>query len=1016
MTILAPLLPHEQQQFDSPPNFDVKERAVFFKLDLETLKIIGNLANPTTMLGFVLQLGYFRANAKFFSPHEFRTKDIEYVTKSLHIKPEEIGFKTYQKRILQEHRTKILKLLGWKPFDQLASKRLAKHISQYTQHQLPPRQIFMLAIDFCWQNKIEVPTYNALTQLITASYNHLEQNLLNQIDSLLNQQQKDHLLLLIHSKPKLKMSRPIITLIKKINQSLQPAEISNNVEAFDIIKSYFDQFKDIIAKLNLSNQATEYFAVWVKKATTYQLSNFADKNKLCLYLLAFIKHQYYLRQDGLVDIFLKSVQASTNKVAAKLDKHDKANKVERNKAMTKLSSSHENLRTLVETLTEISNSKKLLDSEKLAQITSLLNNHNQLHSPQIMEPIIQIEDTFKKINQDQDFFNVLESCSIKLQRRVSQIVISLDFNSDTSDVNLMKAVSYFQIMNGEIRTSAPTDFLEKKEKDALRYNKKFRTSLYKALLFNHMFQAIKAGNLNLRHSYRYKSIQEYLIDKDTWSKEKQNLLLSANLNEFSDCNSILSILKQKLESMYAQVNHNFITGVNQHLTIEDDKIKINTPKTDSSEEEYIPSLLSQLSYIPILQVLSDVDQVSNFSKRFKHHSIKHKKMKPEQQTIFAGILGNGCNIGINRMAHISSGISEDVLTNTVNWCFSLTNVQNANNKILSILNKLVLANSFRANQNKLHTSSDGRKVTVAVDSLNSNYSFKYFGKSKGATVYTFSDERCLLFHSNVISSSEREAPYVIDGLLQNEVVKSDIHSTDTHGYTETIFAATHFLGVTFAPRIKNVVHQNIYSFVSPSVHEKKGYKILPSRLINQKLIIEHWDDILRFIATIKLKYASASLLFQRLSSYAKDNPLYKAIKEFGRIIKSIFILSYYDDLELRQHIEKILNIIESSNKFSKAVFFASSQEFKQATKEEQEIAIACMVLIQNAIVLWNYLYLSHLLANNDNLEERQQMLQQIKSGSVVTWQHINLQGEYDFTKKIPDVFIFNMEKIRTLKL
>jgi TnpA family transposase len=135
-------------------------------------------------------------------------------------------------------------------------------------------------------------------------------------------------------------------------------------------------------------------------------------------------------------------------------------------------------------------------------------------------------------------------------------------------------------------------------------------------------------------------------------------------------------------------------------------------------------------------------------------------MKLEQQTIFAGILGNGCNIGINRMAHISTGISEDVLTNTVNWCFSLSNVQSANNKILSILNKLVLANSFRADQNKLHTSSDGRKVTVAVDSLNSNYSFKYFGKSQGVNMYTFIDERHLLFHSTVISSSERDAPSI----------------------------------------------------------------------------------------------------------------------------------------------------------------------------------------------------------------------------------------------------------------
>ena len=69
------------------------------------------------------------------------------------------------------------------------------------------------------------------------------------------------------------------------------------------------------------------------------------------------------------------------------------------------------------------------------------------------------------------------------------------------------------------------------------------------------------------------------------------------------------------------------------------------------------------------------------------------------------------------------------------------------------------------------------------------------------------------------------------------------------------------------------------------------------------------------------------------------------------------------------------------------------------TKEEQEIATACMMLIQNTIVLWNYLYLSQLLVNNENPEEKQQMLKSIQRGSIVSWQHVNLQGEYDFTRK-----------------
>ena len=78
--------------------------------------------------------------------------------------------------------------------------------------------------------------------------------------------------------------------------------------------------------------------------------------------------------------------------------------------------------------------------------------------------------------------------------------------------------------------------------------------------------------------------------------------------------------------------------------------------------------------------------------------------------------------------------------------------------------------------------------------------------------------------------------------------------------------------------------------------------------------------------------------------------------------------------------KKQLNRIESSNKFAKAIFYANNSEFKQADPVEQNIAVACKVLIQNSIVLWNYLYLSQLLTNCADESERAEMLSLIKEG------------------------------------
>jgi Tn3 transposase DDE domain-containing protein len=120
---------------------------------------------------------------------------------------------------------------------------------------------------------------------------------------------------------------------------------------------------------------------------------------------------------------------------------------------------------------------------------------------------------------------------------------------------------------------------------------------------------------------------------------------------------------------------------------------------------------------------------------------------------------------------------------------------------------------------------------------------------------------------------------------------------------------------------------------------------------------------------------------------------------------------------LRQAIEKQLNKVEHAHKFAKAVYHGGNQEFFQATKEEQEKAEACKRLIQNAIILWNYLYLSKRIIEEKGKLQRRELFKIIQSGSVVTWAHVHLQGEYDFSaEKMRDSMGFNFSQILAFKL
>ena len=207
-------------------------------------------------------------------------------------------------------------------------------------------------------------------------------------------------------------------------------------------------------------------------------------------------------------------------------------------------------------------------------------------------------------------------------------------------------------------------------------------------------------------------------------------------------------------------------------------------------------------------------------------------------------------IGTRKIARISRQISEPELENTVNRYFSPNATQAANDKVLHLMDRMELPNRYRRSQEVLHTSSDGQKFEVKVESLNANHSFKYFGKGKGVSVYSFIDERHLLFHSTV-SAAERESAYVIDGLMHNDVVKSDVHSTDTHGYSEMIFGTMHLLAFSYAPQIKNLKRQRLYTFLRRSGWDRTHAKVAPSGYIDTQIIVDNWGRFLRFIATIK---------------------------------------------------------------------------------------------------------------------------------------------------------------------
>ena len=238
MTLLAILTPQEKRQFDLPPAFNQDERTVYFSLTPAMKRLVSRMENNNTRAGFLLQLAYFRANARFYPVDSFKKRDIQYIQALLQCK--DINLNRYQSAVMSRHRRKILTMLGWTLYGSEERETLTNYAIRQAKNQVKPKQIFVGLVDLCWKHRINIPTYTELNEIITNCFNETESSILTELETLLTDQQCQQLETLLL--PGMKVgtrSQPGITELKKINQGLRPGEIQENIKTLSVIKEHF---------------------------------------------------------------------------------------------------------------------------------------------------------------------------------------------------------------------------------------------------------------------------------------------------------------------------------------------------------------------------------------------------------------------------------------------------------------------------------------------------------------------------------------------------------------------------------------------------------------------------------------------------------------------------------------------------------------------------------------------------------------------------------------------------------
>lgn len=298
------------------------------------------------------------------------------------------------------------------------------------------------------------------------------------------------------------------------------------------------------------------------------------------------------------------------------------------------------------------------------------------------------------------------------------------------------------------------------------------------------------------------------------------------------------------------------------------------------------------------------------------------------------------------------------------------------------------------------SSSDGQFFRASDRATSRSDSNRHYGSEPGGKFYSHLSDQYGYYSILPISAGESEAPYVLDGLLDHEtILEIDEHFVDTGGASDHVFGLFALIGKRFAPRLRNLKSRSFHTVDRPDNYPLLKKHVGPS--INTALIRECWDEILRLGVSMNERVVAPSTILKKLAASKRPSQLARALREIGRIERTLFMIEWYSDPVLRRRCQAGLNKGEAAHKLKRAVYFHERGEIRDRSLDSQSFRASGLNLVVSAIIHWNTVYLAkaavHLKAQGRDIPDN--LLRHV---SPLTWEHINLTGIYSWTGDTPE--------------
>jgi TnpA family transposase len=243
---------------------------------------------------------------------------------------------------------------------------------------------------------------------------------------------------------------------------------------------------------------------------------------------------------------------------------------------------------------------------------------------------------------------------------------------------------------------------------------------------------------------------------------------------------------------------------------------------------------------------------------------------------------------------------------------------------------------------------------------------------------------------------------MMEGVLRHCTEMSvDRNYVDTHGQSAVAFAFSRLLGFELLPRLKAIHAQKLYR---PDTGQPDAYPNLQpilTRPINWALIREQYDEMVKYATALRLGTAETEAILRRFTRNNLQHPTYRALTELGKAVRTVFLCRYLSTEALRREIHEGLQVVENWNSNHGFIHYGKSGEFASNRREDQELSMLSLHLLQISLVYVNTLMIQQVLG--EDRWANAMTPDDLRALSPLLYSHVNPYGVFnlDLSTRLP---------------